>query len=88
MELVARYEVTCTQRQIDEADSNGSSSSTKMIRLLMAVFFSEEEMVSSSYYSSGKTENQLDDNITAAYISKTYVKYTCDYILSYRVCTR
>jgi len=70
---VPGYGITCTQRQIDEVNSNGSSSPTRMIRLLMAVFFSEETMANSSCYGSGTTEkNKLDDDIIAACISKKY----------------
>ncbi|XP_065893631.1 uncharacterized protein [Dysidea avara] len=75
VELVPGYGITCTQRQIDEVNSNGSSSPMKMLRLLMAVFFSEEAMANSSCYGSGNTDQKLDDDIIAACIKYVQDKF-------------
>ena len=52
IELVKGYGVKCTQRQLDEVESNSSGSATKMIRNFMDAFFTEKELGQSSCYGS------------------------------------
>ena len=80
IELVKGYGVKCTQRQLDEVESNSSGSATKMIRNFMDAFFTEEELGQSSCYGS-RNNKCLDRDVIAACISKyklTILLYSSD----------